>query len=262
VKRPLAWPVAASLAAVILTPILEVTIHEAMGLLLILVMIVVLWALTRLTRREMGLAWGRPSHYALAILHPIVAMGVLVVAAWAMKHVDVSNASFGETARQWLIMTGSTLGGVLLTEEGFFRGWLWGSLERARQRPVRVLLWTTTVFTLWHIPAATLEPSFRLPAAIVPVYLCNVVCLGLIWGMMRLMSGSIVITSISHALWNGFAYVLFGYSHKTGDLGIDAYNVFGPERGFAGLLINAVTVVLLWRFAVARNASGASAAER
>ena len=46
---------------------------------------------------------------------------------------------------------------VLLTEEGFFRGWLWASLKRAGLNELQVLIWTSIAFSLWHISAVSLE---------------------------------------------------------------------------------------------------------
>ena len=39
----------------------------------------------------------------------------------------------------------------------------------------------------------------------------NATLLGAAWGILRMMSGSVVVASISHGLWNGLAYVLFGF---------------------------------------------------
>jgi len=47
----------------------------------------------------------------------------------------------------------------------------------------------------------------------------NATLIGLSWGLMRLISGSIIVTSVSHGVWNGMAYVLFGFGEKTGALG-------------------------------------------
>jgi len=44
----------------------------------------------------------------------------------------------------------------------------------------------------------------------------NAAVMGAIWGLMRLLSGSIVVSSLSHALWNGAAHVLFGEGPKAG----------------------------------------------
>ena len=67
---------------------------------------------------------------------------------------------------------------------------------------------------------------------------------------MRMRSGSIVVSSVSHGLWNGGAYVLFGYGQKVGALGIADTSFFGPENGLLGLALNLVflAVVVRWPF--------------
>ena len=65
---------------------------------------------------------------------------------------------------------------------------------------------------------------------------------------LRMTSGSVLVPSLSHGLWNGFAYVLFGYGTKAGALGVSAYNLYGPERGIIGIGLNVLTVVILWRW--------------
>jgi membrane protease YdiL (CAAX protease family) len=144
-------------------------------------------------------------------------------------------------------MTVSTFLVAIVTEEGFFRGWLWGSLEKAGIKTVRVLIWSSIAFAFWHISAVTLDPDFKPPAAQIPVYLCNAAVVGAVWGLLRAQSGSIIVTSLSHGLWNGMAYVLFGFGSRQGSLGIRNTAVFGPENGLLGLGLNLLFACLLWR---------------
>ena len=39
--------------------------------------------------------------------------------------------------------------------------------------------------------------------------------------------------------------VLFGFGTKTGALGVTSYSIFGPERGFIGLVLNLAAFALL-----------------
>ena len=75
----------------------------------------------------------------------------------------------------------------------------------------------------------------------------NAAVLGAIWGMLRSISDSVVVASVSHGLWNGGAYVLFGYGTKVGALGVTQTSIFGPEVGFVGLLLNLAFAFALWR---------------
>ena len=245
--RRLAWPVVGSLAVLVLSPALELaTGQEVFSTLSVLFLLVILWPLTRLSRKEMGLRWGSGEAYLVAFGSPIAVAALLVGAALLAGQVAVTDPA-SKIGRRFLLVFIATLIGALITEEGFFRGWLWGSLERAGLRSWQVLVWTSTVFCLWHIHAAVMEPSFKLPAAMVPVYLANVLLLGLNWGLLRAASGSVVVPTCSHGIWNAFAYVLFGYGTKSTALGISAINLLDPERGLAGLVLNTVALVFLWR---------------
>ena len=104
-------------------------------------------------------------------------------------------------------------------------------------------------FALWHISAVTLNTGFNPPVAQIPVYLVNAAVIGAIWGVLRWMSGSVVVTSVSHGLWNGGAYALFGFGSKTGALGVRDTAIFGPEVGILGLVFNLMFVAALWFFA-------------
>jgi hypothetical protein len=67
-------------------------------------------------------------------------------------------------------------------------------------------------------------------------------------GILRWISGSIIVASCSHGLWNGIVYVFFGFGLKTGALGIHNTGIFGPEIGILGLGINALFALFLWRW--------------
>jgi len=99
----------------------------------------------------------------------------------------------------------------------------------------------------------TLNTGFNPPLAQVPIYLLNAALIGAIWGFMRRISGSVIVTSVSHGFWNGGAYVLFGFGSETGALGVKDTAIFGPESGFLGLVFNIIFIAILWLFAQ-RNA--------
>ena len=65
--------------------------------------------------------------------------------------------------------------------------------------------------------------------------------------MLRLLSGSIVVASVSHALWNGLDYPLFGFGEKVGALGIEQTHIFGPEVGLVGIVLNLLFAAMLYR---------------
>ncbi|MEO6171761.1 MAG: CPBP family intramembrane glutamic endopeptidase, partial [Arenimonas sp.] len=137
---------------------------------------------------------------------------------------------------------------ALLTEEGFFRGWLYGSLQRAGMNELRVMIWTGVAFSLWHLPAVSMNTEDALPLAQIPIILSNAVVIGAIWVLLRSISGSILVTSLCHALWNASAYVLFGYGTTIGALGVKQTAIYAPESGYLGLALNVLLAVLLWQW--------------
>ena len=100
---------------------------------------------------------------------------------------------------------------------------------------------------LWHFSAVTLTEEFGLPPAQWPVYLANVFLIGLVWGLMRLRSGSVIGPALSHAVWNALVYGLFGMGDAVGALGIQKTHLFGPEVGLLGIAGNLVFAGWLWR---------------
>jgi membrane protease YdiL (CAAX protease family) len=191
------------------------------------------WYLQRFSRAEMGLQRGTAGGYGLAVAYPVIVLGLTAAVAFLAGATDISDTDWHKTLLNISLMSsiGIVLG--LVTEEGFFRGWLWAALKRAGQSDIQVLLWTST--------------GFDVPAAEIPIFLVNATLLGLIWGMLRALSGSIVVPSVCHALWNGLDYPLYGFGEKVGALGIEQTHIFGPEVGLLGIVLNLVFAVALYR---------------
>lgn len=68
-----------------------------------------------------------------------------------------------------------------------------------------------------------------------------------LWGLMRQLSGSVLVATVSHAAWNGLAYSLFGFGSHAGLLEIPDPLWLDPERGIAALVLNGLFVAFLWR---------------
>ena len=98
------------------------------------------------------------------------------------------------------------------------------------------------------ISAVTLATDYKPAPSQLPIFFINAAVIGIVWGILRWMSGSIIVASCSHGLWNGIAYVFFGFGTKTGALGIGNTALFGPEIGVLGLVSNAVFALLLWQW--------------
>ncbi len=239
--------VAAAILALVGSPLTTVLSGSPnYSALVLLPIALVFWKLGGVDRREIGLILGKARYYWAALAYPVFVMTVLVGIAMAYygKPVDLDPA---HTA--FVIIINSLIGsvGVLLTEEGFFRGLLWGLSSKTGKTQQYSLLITALVFTAWHVSVVRLEFGPGFPCYGIPIYLGNVFLLGLNWGLLRLRSGSVLVPSISHAVWNALAYKFFGFGTETGVLAISTPQVFGPERGVLGLVLNALFLLCMLR---------------
>ena len=241
-------PIVGILIAIAGTTAMDATGLPDFSAFALLPLMLLFWYLEGLSRSEMGFKWGRPADFALALLYPLVVIGVIAIVATFAGAVDLSKTNWQKALLNLLIMTISTALVAIITEEGFFRGWLWASLRRRRVSESHVLIYTSIAFSAWHISAVTLATDYRPATSQLPVFFINAAVIGIVWGMLRWMSGSIIVASCSHGLWNGIAYVFFGFGTKTGALGIRNTALFGPEIGVLGLVSNAVFALLLWQW--------------
>ena len=239
-------PIAGVFAAIAITTTMDATGLSVFSALPLFPLMLFFWWLQHISRCSMGFVWGQWNHYGLAILYPGVVLSGIGLISAALGAVDTSHTHWEKAWLNFGLISISTILVGLLTEEGFFRGWFWASLQRAGQTAGQALIWSSIAFALWHVSAVTLNTGFNPPLAQVPVYLINAAVIGVIWGSLRWISGSVVVTSVSHGLWNGGAYVLFGFGSKTGALGLKDTAIFGPEVGVLGLVLNVFFAVGLW----------------
>lgn len=204
------------------------------------------WFLQKFSRQEIGLTWGSWQGYGLALAYPATVLGLSAAIAYVGGVIDTSQSDWNKTFLNISLMSTTGVIAIILTEEGFFRGWLWAALKRAGQSDAMVLLLTSLAFTLWHVSAISLDTGFDLPAKEIPIYLVNATLLGAIWGMLRMVTGSVIVPSVSHAFWNGIDYPLFGFGEKVGALGIEQTHIYGPEVGLLGLVLNLLFAAALW----------------
>ena len=204
------------------------------------------WTLQKFSRAEVGLVWGPPYAYGLAIAYPIVVLGLIGLIALAAGAVDTSEADCNKAFLNMALMSSTGVLMATITEEGFFRGRLWAALKRAGKSDTYVLVWTSLAFTAWHISAISLDTGFDVPANEIPIYLVNATLLGLIWGLLRQISGSVIVSAVCHSVWNGIDYPLYGFGEKVGALGIEQTHIFGPEVGVVGVGVNLVVVGALF----------------
>ncbi len=242
------WPIAGVLVAIAATTAMDANGLLDFSALPLIPLTFLFWYLQRLPRRSVGFAWGQWQHYVPAVLYPIVVLGLVAAVSAVAGATDLSQTDWQKAWLNIAVLTGATVIVAIITEEGFFRGWLFGSLERAGLGSNGILIWSSIAFALWHISAVTFASDYSLPAAQIPLFIVNAAVIGMIWGLLRRASGSVIVSSVSHGLWNGGAYVLFGFGTKSGALGITATAVYGPEVGVLGLALNLIFAAALWRW--------------
>jgi membrane protease YdiL (CAAX protease family) len=234
-------------AAVVITSTMDATGYSIFSALPLFPLFGLLWWWQKFSKAEIGFKWGKRSHYVYAVAYPLLVMSLLALGAALSGLVDTSATDWNKAMINLFAGGISTILVVIITEEGFFRGWLWAGLKNNGLGNSATLIASTLAFTAWHISAVTLETGFDLPAKEVPIYLVNATLIGLNWGLLRLASGSIIVASVSHGIWNGLAYALFGFGEKTGALGIQDTWLFGPEVGFLGIALNLAFAIWFWR---------------
>jgi uncharacterized protein len=210
-------------------------------------LLLIFWGVSRYPRCAVGFTLGNTKGYALAILYPVLVIGILSVLAFVSGTIDLSKTQWPNVIQQLAIIAAFTFIIAIFTEEGFFRGWLWAALKDAGLSKTKIILFTSIAFSLWHAPEVTLSSEFSLPTAQIPVLLINAVVIGCIWGILRDISGSVIVTSLCHGVWNAGAYVLFGDGLQAGALGIKNTAILGPEHGMLGLALNLLMLILLWQ---------------
>lgn len=241
-------PILGVMVAIVVTTAMDISGFFIFSALPLFPLMCLFWYLERPSRQSMGFMWGHWNHYRLAVLHPVTVLGVVGLVSAAAGAVDLSQTNWEKAGLNFALLAVSTILVAIVTEEGFFRGWLFASFERAALKHGRILVWSSIAFSLWHLPAVALNTGFDLPAMQIPLFMINAAVIGAIWGLLRLVSGSVIVASVSHGVWNGGAYVFFGYGTKIGALGIDDTAIYGPEVGVLGLVLNLIFAAALWRW--------------
>jgi membrane protease YdiL (CAAX protease family) len=238
--RHLVLGLLAVLVAIGATTAMDMSGFTAFSALILIIPFAALWIIGRYRRQEVGFVFPNPLRFLPGIIHPLIVLPVLGIAAYASGDGSLTEFDLARTAQFAALVAGSTFLVTLVTEEGLFRGSLWAALNRGGFGPQLTVLLTSLFFAAWHYSFATLAPGHELPAAQVPVYLANAFTIGAIWAVMRLRSGSVLVPALAHGIWNGAVYILFGLSTQPGALAIENTGMFGPEVGYLGLALNVV----------------------
>ena len=101
-----------------------------------------------------------------AIAYPllVLVLGFAAAIASLLGAIDTNSTDWEKTFTNIGLMSSTGVIMVMITEEGFFRRWLWASLKRAGQSDKAILLWTPFAFMLWHVSATSHDTGFDLPA--------------------------------------------------------------------------------------------------
>ncbi len=233
--------------AIAITATMDATGYADFSALILAPLLAILWFLEKFSRAEIGLKLGRPGDYGLAVLYPLVVVGAAVGIAAMAGEVQVVDVDWPKAAKNMALIAVSTVIGAMITEEGFFRGALWASFKKGGLSNTQVLLWSSVAFGLWHVSWVTLAEGYELAPAFIPIFMLNATLLGAVWGALRMLSGSVVVASVSHGVWNGIVYVFFGASSTPGVLGIPEGALYGPETGIVGLALNMAFLLYLLR---------------
>jgi uncharacterized protein len=248
--RALWLPLLAAALAIAITSLMDMNGLFVYSALALCPLLLVFWLIKRLPRKAVGFALAPSRYFVYALLFPIVVQGAIAAAAAYNHQFDFSHTTWWKVGVNLALLSVTSLVIAIVTEEGFFRGWLWAAFRDARLGSSATLLWTSVLFAAWHWSAITLDTGFNVEPARIPLFLLNAAVLGAIWGVMRDRSGSIVVSSLSHAVWNAGAYVLYGYGTHAGALGIADTYFYGPEVGIMGLGLNAaylLAALLFWK---------------
>ena len=233
--------------AITITTVMDASGYSMFSALPLMPLFGLFWWWQKFSKAEIGFKRGKRSHYAYAVAYPLVVMMVLAATAALAGAIDTSATDWNKAILNLFVGGIVTILVVIVTEEGFFRGWLWAGLKNNGLGNSATLIVSSLAFTAWHISAVSLETGFDLPVKEIPIYLANATLIGLNFGLLRLVSGSIIVASVCHGVWNGLAYALFGFGEKVGALGIQDSWLFGPEVGLFGIVINLVFAIGFWR---------------
>jgi membrane protease YdiL (CAAX protease family) len=194
------------------------------------------WAVLGLHRAGFR-AWG------LALLLPGIVLGFGYSVIWLTGIASLHLAA-GELIMLPLNLLLSLLLDVPLAfgEELGWRGYLLPQLSTIGRR--RVLLLSGLLQGIWHLPILLLTPYYHSagnPLIVVPLFLATLTLTGVIYGELRLMSGSVWPAALAHGAGNTFWSTLSGLTITTSPLVLE---YLAGESGILPLL--GLVVVAGW----------------
>ncbi len=251
------WVLLAAALPAVLTPAVELALNRSTertdpaallgGLFLLTALAIVVWIIFRPGLKTIGLAVGSPGAWTISLGYVLAVNSGLLLLAWTAGEVQFASTEMQEMFRTIGVIFTMTFLVVLLTEEGYFRGVLWGACDRCELGPAQTYWTTSFAFAAWHIYLPFVEPEFAIATWQIPIYLVNVILISFAWGWLRLATGSLWLCCFVHAVWNALVYSVFGAGVATGFSNIESVWIFGPERGCLGIIANGAALWLLSR---------------
>ena len=90
----LVLPIVGILIAIAGTTAMDATGFSDFSAFALLPLMLLFWYLEGLSRSEMGFKWGRPSDFALALLYPLVVIGMIAIVATLAGAVDLPKTNW------------------------------------------------------------------------------------------------------------------------------------------------------------------------
>ena len=211
----------------------------------LLFLTVALWLfVARLGKEKMGLVLGVVREYAIAIAYP-VSIIIGVVAVMFVAGEQMNPISFGQVysfVGMFIIFIVLNV----LTTGIFFRGWLFGLMMEKKIGAKEIVIFTSFAYCIWHIPLFFIDPDYMVSANLMPIFLAGVLLDGVVWGLLRLKSGSIGPGAVGHALWDAVTFGIFGFGIHPMLISIPQVEVFGLQRGIVSVVLRLLFAALLW----------------
>src|SRR5262245_43234465 len=92
--NPLAMAAIGTALAIGVTAVMDAVGLSGVNALPLIPLFFLFWYLTRLSRAEIGLTWGRPRDYALALFYPMLLIGLIALIAWLSGAVTTAHTDW------------------------------------------------------------------------------------------------------------------------------------------------------------------------
>lgn len=203
-----------SLAVALLAPLLgantpSVAMFTPLAAVLLMFFVVTRDGYSKASWQELGLHRTGWRSWGLAVLVPLLVLGVAYSVAWSLGVGQLMVPS----GQQLLILPfkllisiaiGALLGA--LGEEVGWRGYLLPHLLSLGQ--TRALLLSGLLHGVWHLPVMLLTPYYHHLGnryIVVTLFLLSLTAAGVFFGYLRLTTGSVWPAAIAHRAWNTFS---------------------------------------------------------